>query len=401
MNIENKNEHRQKLARNSSLLFWGKAMLEINAINAVVTLFYLHRGLRMDQIFYLSIVWSLTALALEIPTGYLADRIGRKRTLLLGAFTLLLSWLVMMFASGFGMFIGVFVLMSAAFACFSGTEEAMLYDSLKELGQEKDVTHHTGRLLSATSLFNIFAPALGAFIAQDLTDTQFIILLLINSVATVVGIVLWGYLREPRHKESVIKREIGIFRESLITIRRQPFLLQLAFNRLLIFIAAFISWRAYQPLLGTRGFGAVELGVFYLVFHTYSFFLKRNAGRFEQQFGSSPVLVGSVIVMIIGLIVTVISPWVWISAVGVIVAIAAPGLRDPIFSHLINQQVRSRSRATTLSNLNVFKSILDIPILLISGALAVHNLEYVFGIAIALGLAVLLFFRVNREVVKI
>lgn len=397
MSVKNSQEHRQKLARNSSLLFWGKAMLEINAINAVVTLFYLQRGLRMDQIFYLSIVWSLTALALEVPTGYLADRIGRKRTLLLGAFILLVSWLAMVYASGFGMFITVFILMSASFACFSGTEEALLYDSLKVLGKEKDVIHHSGRLLSATSLFNIFAPALGAFIAQDLTDAQFIILLSINSVATVIGIILWSCLREPRHKKSVATYEIGIFRESLNTIRQQPFLLRLAFNRLLIFIATFICWRAYQPLLGARGFGAVELGIFYLVLHTYSFLLKHNAGRFEQWFGSGSVLVGSVFVMIAGLVVTVISPWVWISAVGVIVAITVTGVRDPIFSHLINRQVSSRSRATTLSNLNVFKSILDIPILLVSGVLAVYNLEYVFGVAIALGLIVLTLFRVSEE----
>lgn len=389
--------HRQQLARNPSLLFWGKAMLEINAINAVVTLFYLHRGLRLDQIFYLSIVWSLTSLSLEVPTGYLADRFGRKRTLLLGALCLLLSWLVMMFASGFALFTGVFVLMSASFACFSGTEEAMLYDTLKELGQEKDATHHNGRLLSATSLFNIFAPALGAFIAHDLSEAQFIMLLAINSVATIIGIWLWSQLREPRHVKNLAKREIGIFRESLLTIREQPFLLRLAFNRLCITIATFLSWRAYQPFLSARGFDVTDLGIFYMAMHAYSYTMKRNAGRFEQWFGGERVLIGTVLIMIAGLATTVLVPWVWVAAAGVIAAITISGVRDPIFSHLINRRVHSSSRATTLSNLNVFKSILDIPILFVSGALAAHNLEYVFAVAIALGLAVLLFFRVGKE----
>src|SRR3989338_9934981 len=203
----------QKLQRNPTLLFWGKALSEINALNAIITLFYLHRGITIDQIFYLSIFWSLTSLVLEVPTGYLADRFGRKCTLLLGVLLLVLSYIVMWSAHGFPAFIGVLVLMSASFCCFSGTQEAFLYDSLKELGTERDMTAHNGRLRSAENFLNIFLPFVGAWVAKDLLESQFHVLIGFQIVAMVASFVIFLFLLEPRHVKQVAKEEKGILRE--------------------------------------------------------------------------------------------------------------------------------------------------------------------------------------------
>ncbi len=90
-----------RLKRNPRLLFWARACLELKALNAIVALFYLQRGVRVDQVFYLSIGWSIGTLLFEIPTGYLADRFGRKRTMLLGAVITCFASLVSLTAHGF------------------------------------------------------------------------------------------------------------------------------------------------------------------------------------------------------------------------------------------------------------------------------------------------------------
>ena len=164
---------RQRLLNNPRILFWGKALTEFKTLNAVVVLFYLHRGVSIEQGFYLSLFWSITTLIFEVPSGYLADQIGRKKTLLLGVFLLLCSSLLVWFAEGFWQFVLVTSLMSASASMFSGTEEATLYDTLKELKREDEMPHQSGRLAAAQNIFKIFIPPIGAYIAKDLLESQF------------------------------------------------------------------------------------------------------------------------------------------------------------------------------------------------------------------------------------
>ena len=96
---------KQQIALNPRLLFWGRALVETKTLSAVIVLFYLHRGLGLDEVFYLSIVWSLTSLVTEVPSGYLTDHIGRKRTLLLGVLLLIVSQVLTFFSYGFYPFV--------------------------------------------------------------------------------------------------------------------------------------------------------------------------------------------------------------------------------------------------------------------------------------------------------
>ncbi|HCC22309.1 TPA: hypothetical protein DEP86_02810, partial [Candidatus Uhrbacteria bacterium] len=60
------------VARNPRLLFWGRLLLETKTTAALMVLFYLHRGITLGDVFRLSVVWSLTSLIAEVPSGYLA-----------------------------------------------------------------------------------------------------------------------------------------------------------------------------------------------------------------------------------------------------------------------------------------------------------------------------------------
>lgn len=366
-------------------------------LSAVVTLFYLHRDVDLAHIFYLSIVWSIATLLFEVPSGYLADRFGRKQTLLFGTFCLALSWIAMFFAHGFPAFVIIFALMSASSSCFSGTEEAFLFDSLKELGEENHMTSHNGRLHSAQHLFNIFIPAIGAWIAKDLVESQFLILITVNFFTTTGAFFVLCFLTEPIHEKNVAAQEKGIFRESVETILHRPFLLRVAINKLLIFIASFITWRACQPFLSERGVSVFWLGIFYFIMGGSIFLLQQHIGRIEKYIQATAILFWSVVVIIVALIGTLLStaPWVLFSLL--IIAIVSSNVREPVFGHIVNTYIRSRSRATTLSNLNIFKAVFDIPILFLCGYLTRLHIEYIFLLAIGLCVCALFFFPIRQR----
>ena len=386
-----------RLKRNPRLLFWARACLELKALNAIIALFYLNRGVRIDQIFYLSIAWSIGTLLFEIPTGYLADRFGRKRTMLLGACITLLSSVAALYAHGFWQFCLQFLLMSFGFSCFSGTEEAILYDGLKELGDEQGMTKQNGRLQSARQMMKIIFPPLGAWIAKDLLEHQFQIVIGIDIFAQIIAFILLFSLIEPRHVRSVLRQEEGIFKESLRTIREEPFLMRAALNKITMFVASFLIWRIYQLYLGNLGIDVRWFSVFYFVFHLVLFTSHWHIDRLEGHLGSIRLLGSTVILTLGGLALALLFAHPAPVFIGSLIAVLFSSIREPVFSHAMNQRIQSRSRATTLSNLYVLKALLDIPLLLLSGYLALRDPRLVYGLCIVLCLVVLFFFPIRQK----
>ncbi|MBI2473274.1 MFS transporter [Candidatus Uhrbacteria bacterium] len=389
--------HQQRVARNPRLLFWARAFIEIKALSAVIVLFYLHRGLVLDQIFWLSIVWSLTALVTEIPSGYLADRIGRKATLLIGAGLLALVHVGDWFAHGFWQFSLVFVLMSAAFSFFSGTEEAMLYESLLELGKERDTTQKSSHLFCARSLFKIAMPFIGVWVAQDLLEWQFRILISMNALALFLACLCLVQLREPRHRIDISEMEIGIFQQSLQTIAHHPWLIRLCLNRLLVFVGVFIAWRISQPLLMSEGLSVGWLGVFDAGGYLFLFLGSWLVGKTAHRWRVSKVIFLTALLTSGCLAIAAVSHIPWILFIALWSAIAVGSVREPLFSQMVNARVQSRSRATTLSNLNVLKSLMDIPVLLFTGYLAMQDLHYPLIMSFFLCLSAIIFFPVREN----
>lgn len=387
----------ERLQRNPRLLFWAKALVNFKTLNAIITLFYLHRGLTIDQVVWLSGIFGFALLLVEIPTGYMADRLGRKKTLLLGVAALVASGVVHWFAYGFSAFVLAFVALAFGKACFSGTEEALLYDTLKESGREGEMLRQNSRLLSAQNLPKIFLPFLGAVIAQGLTDGQFRVLIGLDLAGLVAAVAVLLLIVEPEHRKDVTTLEKGIFRESVETIRAHPELFVAAMNKLIPFVATMLVWRLYQPYLLERGIPAIGLGAFYVIVHSVMFSLKWAAERIEARFGSARVLHATAALMAAFLAVAMVasSPVVLFAAFALF--FIAQNIREPMYAHWIHRHIRSRSRATTLSNLNVFQGVIDVPVMFAGGALAAQDPRLGFALAAALCVSTLVFFRVRGQ----
>ncbi len=57
----------------------------------IIVLFFQEIGLSMTQVFLSQAWFSLLIVSLEIPAGYFSDRVGRRKTMILGAWALLLG----------------------------------------------------------------------------------------------------------------------------------------------------------------------------------------------------------------------------------------------------------------------------------------------------------------------
>lgn len=101
----------------------------------VVVPFLEQNGLTLRQIFFLQAIFGFTLMVLEIPSGYLSDRWGRKKTIIAGSLSLFLGILVYALSGGFHGFLLAEFLMAVGVSFHSGTIEAFTYDTLLELGE--------------------------------------------------------------------------------------------------------------------------------------------------------------------------------------------------------------------------------------------------------------------------
>lgn len=384
------------LENNPKWLFLGRALTEAKTLNAITTLFYLARGVTISEVFTLSLVFSLASLVAEVPTGYLADRLGRKRTMLLGVVLLVVANIVAFFAHGFWEFVAFFVLLACSGSCFSGTEEALLYDSLKETNQEHKMTAFNGKMFASRSILKMVLPPLCALIASDLLDWQFHIVIGIDILASLGAFWCFAQLVEPTHRLRLLTREFGILRQSIDTIRNHPFLFRASMNKTLLFICGVIYWKAYQPVLTDHGISVAWLGIFYILLHGSSFLIRYFAGAIEKRVGAVPLLFSTGVISLIPAAVFMYTDLGWLLFVSILLTIIINAARDPFFADTMNKRIASESRATTLSNLNVIKGILDIPILLICSVVAATDPKSPIAVAMVITVVALVFFPIRK-----
>ena len=129
---------------------------------ALYALFFADAGLSLGEISSLYIIWSVTALALEVPSGAWADVVSRR--LLLGLSSVLhaaafASWILLPTYAGFA---AGFVLWGAGSALASGTLQAFVYDELAAIGATPSYAGLMGYAGTATTLGVLAATFLAA-----------------------------------------------------------------------------------------------------------------------------------------------------------------------------------------------------------------------------------------------
>ncbi|MEC8209298.1 MAG: MFS transporter [Verrucomicrobiota bacterium] len=145
-----------------------RALFSARFYYPVYALLFLDYGLTLGQFGILNGLWAVTIFLLEIPSGALADTIGRRKLLILGAVCMLLEMGVLLVAPiGGGTWLFVLfafnrILSGVAEAAVSGADEALAYDSLKAAcleGEWGKVMERVQRVTSLTFFFTMFTGA--------------------------------------------------------------------------------------------------------------------------------------------------------------------------------------------------------------------------------------------------
>ena len=124
--------------RNIALYPWFKFFQNLLFWQAIWFLF-LQSELSAAQAILFYAIYDITTTVLEVPSGYFSDRWGRRTTLIASASAGLLSGVLFALGEGFWVFALAQFALGAHIALASGTDSAILYESLAEEGRAEEV----------------------------------------------------------------------------------------------------------------------------------------------------------------------------------------------------------------------------------------------------------------------
>ncbi len=368
----------------SEPLFWGPILIS-----------YIINIGKMDlsQIYFMESIVLLGVVFLEIPSGALADLIGRRKTIIIGSFFHLTSTIIFSIAnSPIDIWIANIIWM-VGYSLHSGADTALLYDSLQEIGKKKEFTKIIGLNLSYRLLTAAFSCLIVGLMFK--INPRLPLLLSIPGIAFVT--ILTFYFTEPIKTEKYnLKKQLFTMRKGLKIVLENYKILWIMSFTLLITVTSKIWFFTYNPYFELVELKTEYYGVMFFVLNIIAWYFSRNAAKFTQGNG---ILKSSIImILLIGIPILCMGMFVsQLSLIAIFFQNIVRGILTPFSSNLLNTKINSENRATIISIQSALGGLLQFCSLGIFGyILKIYSLIFclqILGITIlVLGLIIILIY---------
>lgn len=368
------NSLHNKLKQNIYAEYFYGFINNLNMANSIWVLYLAYRGMNLLQIGLLEGVYHLTGLLFEIPSGAVADLLGRKKTLLSGRILMVISCIIMLFANSFAGFALGFFFQALSGNFNSGSEEAMLYDSMKCIGREEDYLTVSGRLNTLYEVAQGIATVAGGILAEYSYTYCYIACIVI----ALLGLLPTLCMTEPPiHAEDAseepTKRTIADtianhFQTSSSILKEDKTLLHLILYYSVVFAAYTLLFFYSQQYFSDLGLNKIEISVIMLFAGIVACLGALFSERLSSLLGKKATLLGACAIALSVLSFGLHHLYVAIGAL--LVATFCNSLLYPIQSNALNQRIPSAQRATLISVNSMFFSVFMILFFPMVGAVA-------------------------------
>lgn len=342
-------------------------------ISAVLVPFYIEWGqIKFSQILFLNAWFMFWNFLLEIPTGTIADFLGRKVSIIMGCFVGIAGILVYVSYPSLYVFLAAEIIFAVSYTLLSGADEALVYDSLIEIDQ----THISKKVLSRMESFKLTGIVVGAvcgsFIAKYIGLRETLTLQVIP-----VGIALFLSLtfKEPPVREAKIAVSFHSYKKLLGDgvkyFLSNRILKILTLDNVIINAFAWIIIWFYQALLQTAGVDIVVFGFVHSFMCIAQIIIISNYIRFEKWLGNRKrVLFGGAVLTGVFYIILSVTTFAPVVFAGIILAAGFGLSRGPLFSNYMNKHIPSDKRATVLSTTSMLRTFSIVVVNITAGLLA-------------------------------
>lgn len=375
----------EKLKRNISVSYVYNFLLQLNITSAIWVLYLSFKGMSLIEIGILESIYHITGVLFELPTGVIADLYGKKFSVVTGRIVSVISCILMITSNNFWGFALAFVLSAASMNLNSGAGEALVYDSLKSLGEEEKYKKIWGNLAFLMSLGQGMAVLLGGVLA----DIKFLYAYIFGTVIQIAALMAaYNFNEPPINKSLEEKQQDNSILTQLITsvmvLRMRKVVLYLILFSALIGSLQTTVFFYSQQYFSDMSYSKTAIAIICAISSFIEAISSKYAYKLENLLKLKGTLISISLINIFSLMgLALIKD---LSVVFFLLTSITGGLAFTIFSDYINSRIPSEYRATILSFDSLCFSAFMISVFPIFGILAEKN-----GFSITFGIIALLY----------
>lgn len=311
----------------------------------VIVPFYESNGLTLQDIMILKAVYSVVIVVFEIPSGYLADVLGRKNTLIAGALLGTAGYVAYSFSFGFAGFLIAEIVLGAGQSMISGADSALLYDTLAEHEKEEQYTQYEGNTISIGNFAESFAGLAGGFLALLSLRAPFYAQALVAFIAIPAALTL----HEPsRGTISAGMRFRDIWYVVRVALFADPKLrINIFFSSVIGAATLSMAWFV-QPVFKFTGVSLAMYGILWTGLNVSAGIFSAFAYKVERYLGERTTLILICASIPGGFILTALIDSQWVLLI-LMLFYFVRGIATPVLKDYINRLTKSDMRATVLS----------------------------------------------------
>lgn len=298
----------------------------------------------------------LAGLIYEIPTGAFADLVGKKKTLILAFLFQMIGNILMGVSSSVWMLAGsLWIFICLAYAFYSGTMEAMLYDSLKLLKREKEFDKKMGSLGALRLLAMAVSGVVGGIAFNFYPGLPY----LLSGILSFLGFVACFFLEEPRIDTQ--KYSLSTFfkqnTKGIKVLFGSTYMKNLSMYLVVTGGLVVFSYNLLDDLLAVEyGFTPTTISWLFSGVCLVAGIAAYLVPRLKVKISLNLALVLPMVIMGICLLVSPIVG-MWLSALLLMIRVIGESVYQNYTSVAINENTASEVRATTLSSLSLLRNI--------------------------------------------
>ena len=342
-------------------------------MNAIRTLYWTHffssvlipfyqdwGGISFAAILMINAWFMLLSFLLEIPTGTVADFWGRRASVALCFVVASIGVLIYVSRPDLKVFLLAEVFLATAMTLLSGADEALVYDSLKEVHEGSELDARAKTAIARLESFKLGGILVGALLGSVIANFYGLTMPMKAWLGPLgLGFLLALTLYEPPRRKTEAQ---PAYRQVLLSGVRyfvdHAVLRVLALDMVIVASLSFMIVWVYQPFLDLAGVDLPYFGTVHALMGVGQILVLANISRLESLFGSqqrflraAPILAG------VSFIVLGSTRIVWVVVAAILLAASFGLSRAALFGAHFNRHIPSEKRATVLSTISMFRTV--------------------------------------------
>ncbi len=313
----------------------------------IITLFWKDQiGMSLTDIMTLQAIFGLSVVLLEFPSGYLADRVGYRRSLLVGTSFLMAGWLLYTRAESFWAVAVAETILGAASAFMSGADRALLWVSLEGASRTPQYTRWDGRIRAVSQSAEAMSAAAGGWLYAAGPRWPF----WLQVPAAALALSTAALLREaPRPRtvggRSHTERAVHVIGITLWHHRRLRAAMALS---VALGLSTFVVIWLIQPYMQSRSIPTAWFGLLWACAHVWLAGVSLVSARVVGALGVRHILLGCCLLVPVGYAGLSLSHAAW-GIVFYLCFMTIRGLQGPILATVMQHDAPPEDRASVLS----------------------------------------------------